>query len=169
MDESEKPPSTPPPIICVNDRVLLHYAVLNDSVGYNFGHGLMFVGEEEIGKVPCLAICQDRNTPQFTLYYCDSDWSPIGMASYDTVAAAKRRAELIYPGSTACWVEGQFTEEDASRYLDERFASSRCSFCGRMPYETLSETFEGDGDARICGDCVREFHDDLKERSKPQS
>ena len=27
-------PSTPPPIICINDRVLLHYAILNDSVGF---------------------------------------------------------------------------------------------------------------------------------------
>jgi len=90
----EQPASTPPPIICVNDRVLLHYAILTDSVGYNSGHGLMFVGEKEIGKVPCLAICQDRGSPQLMLYYCGSDWSPIGIASYDTAAAAKRRAHL---------------------------------------------------------------------------
>ena len=50
-DEMGNQYSTPPPIICVNDRVLLHYAVLNDTVGYNAGHGLMFVGEKEIGKV----------------------------------------------------------------------------------------------------------------------
>ena len=165
----EQPSSPPPPVICVNDRVLLQYAVLNDRVRYNSGHGLMFVGEKEIGKVPCLAICQDKKSPQFMLYYCDSDWSPIGIASYDTVAAAKRRAERIYPGSVACWTGAQFTEEDANRYLEERFSDSRCSFCGKRSDETLSATFEGEGNARICGDCVREFYGDLKERPSTES
>jgi hypothetical protein len=120
----EHPSSTPPPIICVNDRILLHYAVLDDSVGFNSGHGLMFVGYKEIGKVPCLAISEDKDSPQFTLYYCDSDWSPIGIAGYDTVAAAKRRAERIYPGSSACWVEANFTEEEAIRHLNEILGDS---------------------------------------------
>ena len=115
-------PSTPPPIICINDRVLLQYAILNDSVGFNYGHGLMFVGGKEIGRVPYLAICQDKNSPQFTLYYCGIDWSPIGVASYDSVAAAKRRAERIYPGSSSCWIKALFTEEDANRYLDEMYS-----------------------------------------------
>jgi len=81
----------------------------------------MFVGEKEIERVPCLAICHDKNSAQFTLYYCDKDWSPIGIASYDTVEAAKRRTERIYPGSSACWTEAKSTEEDAKRYLDETF------------------------------------------------
>ena len=162
----EQVPFTPPPMICVNDRVLLHYAVLNESVGYNSGHGLMFVGAKEIGKVPCLAICQDKDTPEFTLYYCDSDWSPIGIASYDTVAAAKRRAERIYPGSSACWVEANFTEEDAARYVGEKWAEQRCSFCGKGPDETLAATFEGNENARICGKCIEEFYAELK-RSDP--
>jgi hypothetical protein len=121
----EHSPSPPPPIICVNDRILLHYAVLDDSVGLNSGHGLMFVGYKEIGKVPCLAICQDKDSPQFTLYYCDSDWSPIGIAGYDSVAAAKRRTERIYPGSSACWVEANFTEEEVNRHLNELFGDQR--------------------------------------------
>ena len=66
-----------------------------------------------------MAICQDKNTPQFTLYYCGTDWSPIGVASYDSVAAAMRRAERIYPGSSSRWIKAQFTEEDANLYLDE--------------------------------------------------
>jgi hypothetical protein len=116
-DEIDELPG-PPPIICVNDRVLLQYAVLNDSVGFNAGHGLMFVGDKEIGRVPFLAICQDKDSPQVTLYYCNRDWSPIGIAGYDSVAAAKKKAERIYPGSSACWSEAQFTEEDVNRYLD---------------------------------------------------
>jgi hypothetical protein len=117
--------STPPPIICVNDRILLHYAILDDSVGFNLGHGLMFVGYKEIGKVPCLAICQDKDSLQLTLYYCDSDWSPIGIAGYDTVAAGKHRAERIYPGSSACWVEANFNDEDAIRHLSELFGDQQ--------------------------------------------
>jgi len=108
--------TTPPPIICVNDRVLVYYAYLNDSVEYNSGHGLMFIGGKEIGRVPCLAICEDNESPQFTLYYCNADWTPIGVASYETVDAAKRRAERIYPGSSERWVEACFSEEDANRY-----------------------------------------------------
>lgn len=166
--EIEQPSSKPPPIITVNDRVLLHYAVLNDSVGYNSGHRLMFVDQKEIGKVPCLAICQDKDSTQFVLYFCGSDWSLIGIASYDTIAAAKQSAERIYPGSSACWVEAQFTEEDANRFLEEQFSDMRCSFCGKRPDETLSVTFAGKGTARICGDCIHEFHNDLAKRSQPE-
>jgi hypothetical protein len=114
----------PPPIICVNDRVFLHYAVLDESVGFKAGHGLFFVGGKEIGPVPCLAICQDKDSPRFTLYYCDSDWGLVGVAAdYESVDAAKRRAERIYPGSSARWVEAHFTEQDVTRYLDESFPS----------------------------------------------
>jgi hypothetical protein len=49
----------------------------------------------------------------------DSDWSPIGIAGSDSVEAAKRRAERIYPGSSTCWVEAHFTDEDVKRYLEE--------------------------------------------------
>jgi hypothetical protein len=118
VGKMDQVPTTPPPIICVDDCVLLHYAVLDNSVGYNAGHGLMFVGGKEIGRVPCLAICRDKQSPQFNLYYCDSDWSLIGVAAYETVEAAKRRADRIYPGSSASWVEAHFTEEDVKRYLD---------------------------------------------------
>ena len=108
--------TTPPPIICLNDNILLHYAVLGDSVGYNTGHGLFFVGGKEIGRVPCLAICEDKDSRQVTLYYCNGDWSPIGIAVYDSVEAAKKRAERIYPGSSACWVEARFSEDDVTRF-----------------------------------------------------
>jgi hypothetical protein len=49
---NDQRPSTPPPLICVNDRVLLHYAVLTNSVQFNAGHGLFFVAGKEIGPVP---------------------------------------------------------------------------------------------------------------------
>jgi hypothetical protein len=94
---------TPPPRrICQND-LLLQYAILDDSVGLRAGHGLMFVDGKEIGKVPCLAICQVKNSESFMLYYCNSDWSPFGIAVHKSVLDAERRAERIYPGSMARW------------------------------------------------------------------
>jgi hypothetical protein len=154
-------PSAPPPIICVNDRVLLHYAVLNDSVGFTAGHGLLFVGRKEIGRVPCLAICQDKESQLVTLYFCDNDWSPMGIGTSASVEAAKTTAERIYPGSSASWVEAHFTEEETKRFLDELWAAQRCSFCGRLPDQTLFAPFEGNGNARICDKCIRQFSSQL--------
>ncbi|SRR6266704_2231049 len=117
---TQKPFQIPPPIICVNDRVLLHYAILDESVGYRAGHGLFFVDGKEIGRVPCLAICLERESNKLTLYYCSSDWSLVGVAAgYESVEAAMARAELIYPGSSSCWIKARFTEEDVSRYLPD--------------------------------------------------
>jgi hypothetical protein len=93
--------------------------VLTDAVGFSVGHGLFFVGGKEIGPVPCLAICQDKESRQVTLYYCERDWSPIGIAGHESIEAARKRAERIYPGSSSCWVEAHFSEEDVNRYLDE--------------------------------------------------
>jgi len=93
----------------------------------------------------------------------------VGMTSYDTVAAAKRRAEIIYPGSSKCWVESGFTEESRERFLEEKNSWTRCSFCGKRDDERLfSETFEGKGTARICGNCVRELYEDLQKPSQDQ-
>ena len=165
-DQEKKQPQPPPPIICVNDRILVQYAVLNEAVGFNSGHHLMFVGDKEIGRVPCLAICRDRDSARFFLYFCGKDWSMVGVASYDTVAAAKQRAERIYPGSSGCWAEAHFTEEDRERFLEEKNSWTRCSFCGKRDDGRLfSETFEGNGTARICGNCVREFYNDLQKPS----
>lgn len=95
---------SPPQKITRDDRVLLCYAALDESVTCRTGHGLFFIDGKEIGKVPLLAICQDESTRLFTLYCCDSDWNVLGVATdYQSVDAAKHRAERIYPGSLARW------------------------------------------------------------------
>ena len=156
-----EPARTPPPIICVNDRVLLEYALLDDSVGFRDGHGLVFVDGKEMGKVPCLGICSEKESQQVTLYFCDADWRPVGIAGADSIAKAKIRAERIYPGSSARWIQAHFTGEDVSRHLEESFAGLRCSFCGRRPDETVAATFEGTGNTRICGECIARFYREL--------
>jgi hypothetical protein len=96
----------PPRTITLNDTILLCYAVLDEHVGYTVGHGLFFVDGKEIGRIPRLAICKDKDSGLFTLYYCDEDWNPLGVAAdYQTVGAAKMRAERIYPGSSTRWTD----------------------------------------------------------------
>src|SRR5580692_4458202 len=104
----ENRPPNPPPIITLNDSALLCHAVLDESVGYTVGHGLFFVDGKEIGKVPRLAICKDKASGLFTLYYCDKDWNPLGVATnYQSVDAAKHRAERLYPGSSTRWIDSR--------------------------------------------------------------
>jgi len=162
-DTPEKDPAGPPPVIG-SDRVL-HYAILNDRVGYSTGHGLLSVDQNELGKVPCMAICQAQSSSELLLYHCALDWSILGVAAYDSVAAAKRSADRIYPKSSACWTEAHFTDVDATLYLDEIWAHLRCSFCGKRPDETHAEIFEGDANARICARCVAALSAELKDAS----
>lgn len=137
---------------------MLHYAVLDETVGFNSGHRSVFIGGKELGKVPCLAICQEKKASKFLIYYCDSDWEPVGASEYDTVEDAKRRAERIYPGSSAKWVEAHFTEEEAARYLDDIWADSGCSFCGKRPDQGIESLIEAPGgNARICDKCIAKF------------
>jgi hypothetical protein len=160
-DKPEQPAESPPPVI--GSGRVLHYAVLNETVGYRKGHGLFSVDQEELGKVPALAICQGKTPSEFLLYHCAADWNILGVATYDSVGAAKRRADRIYPGSMACWSEAHFTEENATRYLDEKWAHLRCSFCGKRPDETHAEIFEGDTNARICAKCIAALSAELKD------
>jgi hypothetical protein len=63
-------------------------------------------------------------SPEVTLYYCERDWTPIGIAGHASVEAAKRRAERIYPGSSTCWIEAHYTEDEAARYRDQIWPSA---------------------------------------------
>lgn len=159
------PSRTPPPVICINDRMLLEYALLDDSVGLREGHHTLFVGDKEVGRVPCLAISQDKESHGVTFYCCDEEWQPIAIAAMGSVEHAKRTAERIYPGSSTRWIHARFTADDVARYLEEAFADSRCSFCGRRADETIAATFEGSGNTRICGECIARFYRELSEPS----
>jgi hypothetical protein len=161
-NHEEQSSTSPPPVIdCLR---VLHYAILDSSVGFLSGHGLFFVGRKEIDRVPCLAICQERDSPQVLLVYCERDWTSLGAASYESVADAKKRAERIYPGSLACWTEARVSEEEAERYLDELFADKRCSFCNNRA-DVVTQMFSGYGSSLICDKCIEEFHTRLRESS----
>ncbi len=87
-DHHEESSDTPPPVVAC-ERVL-HYAVLDNSVGFRSGHGLVWVGRQEFGRVACLAICKERRTSEFLLLLCDSEWSSEAVAVKSSVEEGKR-------------------------------------------------------------------------------
>lgn len=156
-------PSSPPPVLdCAR---VIEYAVLNESVGYS-GRTLLFVGGKELGQVPCLAICEEKKSPGVMLFHCNHEWTVLGCSAHGSVTEAKDRAERIYPGLSACWVNAQVTEEQAERYLDELFADERCSFCGKRA-DQVEQLIQRD-QARICNHCIDEFHNTLDKPSPTQ-
>ncbi len=148
-------PNHPPPPALDCARVI-EYVVISESVEFS-GHTLLFVDSKEIGRVPCLAICEEAETLGFLLFHCDDEWIVLGCSSHDSIEEAKGRAEKIYPGLSACWVNPGVTREQAEKYLDERFGEQRCSFCGKRADKI--EHFVHRNSARICNFCIDEFHE----------
>ena len=147
-------PSVPPPTIHC-DRVIA-FAIVNKSVAYS-GHTSLFRNGKEVGRVPCLAICDDRKHADILLLHCDRDWTVLGCGGgYGSVAEAKENAERIYPGLSTHWVDAGYSEEDAERHLDEIFQDDRCSFCGKRADQI--EKLIGKDQLRICNLCIDEFH-----------
>lgn len=152
-----------PPAILFGGRVL-EYAVLDQRAAYS-GHSYLFVDGKELGPVPRLAICQSAQG-EVLLAHCDGDWVGLGVAGgYGSVAQAKKRAERIYPGVSACWVAAQTTEAEAEKYLEELWAGQKCSFCGKRP-DQVDQMIEGGktqavGTVRICDSCITEYYEIL--------
>jgi hypothetical protein len=150
--------SAPPPVL--DSARVLHYAVVDDSVGYT-GRDLLTVGGVEIGRVPCLAICQNRFEPDILLFHCDPEWTVLGCSGHDSVEAAKRSIERNYPGLSSRWIEAQFTDAEVERYLEELYGHGRCSFCGKRP-DQVDRMIAG-GNACICDRCIGELHKMMNE------
>ena len=112
---------TPPPVLdCAR---VIEYAVLDESVSYS-GRTLLFVDGKELGRVPCLAICEDKKLRGVMLFHCNREWTVLGCSGHGSVSEAKDRAEGIYPRLSSCWVEAHVSEEEAERYLDELFGGN---------------------------------------------
>jgi hypothetical protein len=147
---SQEPP--PPALDCAR---VLEYVFIPPSNAYS-GRTLLFVDGKEIGRVPRLAICEERSSGRVLLFHCDDEWNVLGCAVYDSVAKAKNKAEWIYPGLLPSWAESGVSEVEAERYLDELFANERCSFCGKRA-DRVNQLFSRDS-VFICDGCVDEFH-----------
>jgi hypothetical protein len=149
----------PPPVLsCAR---LLEYAVLDNSVGYA-GRTFLFRGGTEVGRVPCVALCENKSTSADAvfLFLCGEDWSDLGCSGFPSAAEARDWAERTYPGISTRWVQALVSEEDAERYLDELFGDARCSFCSRRPDQGV-EKLLGKDSAFICDRCVNEFYAEM--------
>lgn len=152
-------PLPPPPVLdCAR---VLEYAVLEKSIGYA-GRTLLFVDGKELGQVSCLAICEDKK-PGVLVFHCDRKWRVLGCSAHRSVAAAKDRAERIYPGISSLWVDAGVSAERAEQYLDKVFATLRCSFCGTRA-DRVGQLISRNK-AKICDRCIEDFHVKLRKAS----
>jgi hypothetical protein len=155
MKEALKPPPT---LACTR---VLEYAVLDDSVIYS-GHSNLFVGNEELGPVPRLAICHDESGPGFFLHHCDEEWNILATERYDTLTKAKASAEGTYFGVSAVWVDAGITEQEATKHLDEIWGGQKCNFCKRRPIDFDNPKFIQKNGAWICDSCVQTCYELLQ-------
>ena len=126
------------------------------------------MNDELLEKVPRLAICEnlgDDIGP--VLFHCDEKWRALGTSGANTVAKVKVAAEQNYPGVASRWVDMNITVEAALVYYDSQSGNLRCSFCGKRSFEVM--TWIKGKAAIICGNCVTEFHRDLKSDSSSTS
>jgi ClpX C4-type zinc finger len=168
MSESAPKVIPPPPPPVLDSARILFYATVNDSVKFT-GRTLLFVDGQEVGRVPCLAICEQTTNKEALLFHCDCDWNTLGCSAHASTDEAKARAEQIYAGISTCWIAVEVSKEAAEAYqseirkpheeeVEELRSSARCSFCGRKFDEVNDMHINEQENAFICALCVEEFY-----------
>jgi len=148
----------PPPSVAAPLRVVA-YACVDSSVRY-LGNKTLYVDGELLGPVPCLAICHDPKTNEFSVAHCNNEWQLKGIAGgYPSSEKAKEAIERTYQGISGKWAETGYKEEDVARFLEESYAEYKCSSCGKRPDEVKSMVRSST--ANICNECVVDFYKDM--------
>ena len=146
-----------PPAVLAGTYVIA-YARVDDSVTFVQRHSLAVEGDW-LGRVPCLAICEDFKTPGVMVQFCDDAWETIAIAAgYATVDEAKRRTEQSYEGIRAIWQASAISKADALAVHQAELQQESCSFCGRTPLQ--ADLIVG-SEAKICNYCIEAFHQSL--------
>jgi hypothetical protein len=149
----------PPPVL--DSARILWYAVKDEEVIFTDRINL-YVGEERLGEVPCLAICENYCEPNdVLLLFCDTEWNCKGVISLKTVEEAKAKAEKGYEGISAKWIHSGASQEEVDKYLREVYEvnpdterwKTCCSFCGEEDAGMLAGE-----NALICDDCIKKFY-----------
>jgi hypothetical protein len=144
--------SAPPPVL--DGYTVQWYGVIRPAMSF-LGPTRLFVGGQELGRVPRMAIGLDRKTGEHAVLHCDQKWRVLGVTMHPSEAEAKARAEGIYHDLAGAWVHRPVSDQEAVEYLNKIYAREKCSFCGRGPDEV--ENIVAKGSARICDVCLREF------------
>lgn len=138
---------------------VVEFAEVDDSVVFEQRRTLN-VGGQWLGRVRCLAICQEFATLEYVIQYCEEDWEPVGIAAgYASVEEAKARIELSYHGIGSKWVRAKASFAAARVEYENDLRASACSFCGRTPPEEAQGFIANAEDAvRICSHCIDDFY-----------
>jgi hypothetical protein len=145
----------PPPVL--DFARVIAYAILDDSVKWT-GKQKIFVGDEQLGPVPRLALAQDveGELEDILIFHCNDQWEVLGLTGADSIEAAKAIAEHAYHGVTGRWIDTATTVEEARVWIRENHQHLFCLFCGRSPHELKSLLTQKLG--AICDRCVEEFY-----------
>jgi len=96
-----------PPQMLDSARVL-YYAINDERVQFT-GAVCLLVGPgdgplSELPEQPCLAIAENDNDGiEYLLMFCNDRWEVQGVIPFETVEAAKIKAEAGYQGISQCW------------------------------------------------------------------
>ena len=154
----------PPPPVIDFARVIA-WAIVDAGVRWT-GRQAVFVGEERLGPVPRLAICQNVNGPltDFLLFHCNDSWEVLGVSGGTTIEDVRSMAERAYEGISAKWNEVNVAASEAEAWIRANRPEQVCGFCGKLPTE-VDGMFNGESTA-ICFACVREMYCQLPPREK---
>lgn len=160
---------SPPPVL--DSARLIAFAHNDDEIEYTDCINL-FVGEERLGEVPCLAICRNYWHPHdILLLFCDLDWQSKGVIGFETVDEAKAKADRGYHGISKKWMNCPYSDQEVAEYLrneynvdpDAEWWKMFCSFCGKENHE-LDGILASDR-AAICRKCAVNVYSLFHERN----
>jgi hypothetical protein len=145
----------PPPAL--EHARVIWYAVVDETVLWT-GRQRLYVGEELLGPVPRLAICQREidGDADYLLVHCTEKWDVLGVIPNPSVDKLKEKAERWYCGINERWVKAEVPPEAAENWIREQVASMTCSFCGKPPLDV--ERIVSGRNACICGECIIRLH-----------
>jgi hypothetical protein len=154
--------SNAPPIALDWARVIA-YAIVDSDVKWT-GRLVHYQGDERLGPVPRLAICQNvfGGTEDILLFFCNDDWEVVGATGRTTIEELQDSVERWYAGITPKWVYTGVTAEATEKWLREENAQYSCAFCRKLPAEVenmfCSGPEDNDDTVYICYACVEELH-----------
>ena len=161
----------PPPVI--DSAKLVAFAENDDDVTYTGKLSLHVGGPsnwQTVDELPGLVIVNSYNMPQdFLLGFCDESWSISGVIQFDSIEAAKARAEHYYSGVGSKWCSSPYSDEQVREYLkteygvdpDSEWWVVRCSFCGKEDTDTAGVI--ASESATICYGCIGDFYSEISQ------
>jgi len=86
----------------IGDSSVISYAVVNLSIPT--GNTQHFAGTKLLGVAYGLAICKDKSTNGYYLFYCDDQWIEFADTWHETIEDARDQADYEYAGITNNWM-----------------------------------------------------------------